>query len=148
MAHRKFEAVMSAPTVQKVAKATRDYISKGVNLLETSGDLTYEANGTIWKTVPGDASRREEVKAAPPGPMFHGTPVDEVPAAGRKPDAWAKLAKEMANSKEVNPWALRETIPVLVNLDGIKQVTVDEVGVISSIDLSTGSRFRERTRRP
>jgi hypothetical protein len=152
---------MVSPTMQKVAKAARDYQNGPwvkYKSEESSGPLNYESNGTIWETVPSDASQPEEVKAPLPRSKFGGIPIDADAASGRKPDTWKKAAKnddwKLWKRDTENPATLPRdffdkpgAILVSVGLDGIKQVAVDKAGLVFSIEPSDGA-WVDRTDAP
>jgi len=123
-AARKFESLMASPTMQKVAKAARDYqIDKWGGRRITTGQVAYDANNQIMEeTKPQDTTHGPwEKYKLPPGAKLVSPPVPVK-------DPWEVAAKEYKAGK----------ILVSVNLEGIKQVTVDEAGLVSSIELSTG----------
>jgi len=164
-ASRKFESLMASPTMQKVAKAARDY-QKGpwAKYRETEklpGDLTYDANNQIReKTIPTFEEFKKQQAATAHGPTdkFGGIPVDEDTGPVRKADAWDKAAKNEDWKIWTRDGEAPATLPrdffdkpgailVSVGLDGIKQVGVDKAGLVFSIETSTGA-WVDRTEAP
>ena len=160
-AYRAFESRMASSTMQKVAKAARDYQNGPwvkYRSKEPSGPVNFEPNGTIWETVPSDSSPPEKAKAPPTRSKFGGIPVEEDPGSGRKPDVWEKAAKnedwKLWKRDTEAPAALPRdffdkpgAILVSVGLDGIKQVAVDRAGLVFSIETSNGT-WVDRTDAP
>jgi len=113
-AYRRFESLMALTTMQKVAKAARDDANS-----RTKGYLpqaTTHGHVSKYGGIPVD----DESEAAPQGAHMP-----------RSTDPWEAAAKEYKQEEFAG-------FTGLINLDGIKQVTVDKVGVVSSIELSTG----------
>jgi hypothetical protein len=127
-AHRKFGSLMASPIMQKVAKAARDYLKPsrfgGIRVVE-SQVLTY-ADGTIREDAPENNTHGpwEKYKLPPGAKLVSPSPPDF--------DQWKAEQQRLDELKAAGAFL------VSVDLDGIKQVTVDKAGVVSSIELSTG----------
>lgn len=106
-AHSRLESVMALPTMQKVAKAARDY-----------------QNDWFVRNAPHPFSGRVDYGALATLPRGY---VLDPPAK-----------KDIFDTVENEQLERTESILVSVNLDGIKQVTVDKTGIVSSVELSSG----------
>jgi len=140
-AYRNFEDRMASETMQKVAKAARAYRH------EATGPLAYGANGQIGNSTPQAT-----------GGSFGGIPVDDergiTPGSAKLHGPWEKYGTVKVppgyklDAPDVLPPNFDQWDDVVsVDLDGIKEVTVNKAGLVSSIKFSTGESL-QRVNRP
>ena len=120
-AHRKFQSLMASPTMQKVAKAARAYLKPdqfgGIPVVESQ--VRMNADGTIGA---GSIPDFDQFKAAYNTKTITQSRSKFVPPPPIPDDQRGDL----------------RGLLVSVDLDGIKEVTVDKDGLVSSIQPSTG----------
>jgi hypothetical protein len=117
--YRKYESVMALPATRRVVKAAKDYQSAS---FARNGRRFY---GRVDYTA---------LAALPPG---HVIDHPRGPALDHFDQLFAQLeAQEL--EKEAKGLEKAESMVVSVNLEGVKDVTFDKNGIVSSVELSTG----------
>ena len=121
--HRRFEAVMATPTMQKVAKSVSTRASQAQPVPDPPTGYTLDPKPTRGGGLPPDAV---------PAGKFVPPRLDQWEGAAREFDP---VATEDVDGGE----CLLNAHPLLKgNSDGINKVHVDAAKLVTSIDLSTG----------
>lgn len=161
-AHKRFEALMASATMQRLAKAVWDYKNAkskfgGIRVVEPH-TLTY-ADGTIWEDVPQGTTHITKLS---PGKYRVETKTGTYDIETEESDSHSSAIPKRDQFGDIpvpnfDQWKVEQqhadelkaagAIPVSVNLEGIKDVTVDKAGLVSSVELSTGESV-QRTEPP
>lgn len=132
--YKSFTSSMASPTMLKIAKAARDEHQRCENLAITKAgkqDLSKMTDEQL------EALRRDLMANQQTKPSHYGPPEKHQKLS--RYDLLADAVREWANSCEVSV--------IQVNLNGIKQVTVDKTGSVLVIDLQNGE-ILQRTDAP
>lgn len=143
-AHRKFESLMASPTVQKVAKAAREYqngpwVNHGPS--GWSGQLRYQVDGTIRGTateVPKSGyiiapSPESHQEAAPGSVVVDPSEVNEW--GDPRIPSFDQFKGELQLAERLKS---EGGIVVSVNLNEIRRVIVDKAGLVVLVEPLSG----------
>jgi hypothetical protein len=124
-AHRKFESLMASPTMQKVAKAARDYQKdawakyRGMPAAEPAASAK-----DPWEEA-AKQFMAEQTRQAAIASKFGGIPVENE-------------GETRPQTATLGPWEKPSGFVLSVKLDGIEDVWLSATGLIAQIDLSSG----------